>query len=48
MLTNALRALINNSLKKALIGKEKEKKKSNLCFNSFFIFHKINIKTFLK
>ena len=24
---NALRALINNSLKKALIGKEKEKKK---------------------
>ena len=28
MLTNALRALINNSLKKALIGKEKEKKKA--------------------
>ena len=27
MLTNALRTLINNSLKKALIGKEKEKEK---------------------
>ena len=27
MLTNALKALINNSLIKALIGKEKEKEK---------------------
>ena len=48
MLTNALRALINNSLKKALIGKEKEKKKVIYVLIVFFIFHKSNIKTFLK
>ena len=45
MLTNALKTLVNNSVKKKFYGKRK--KKINVLID-FFIFHKNNIKTFLK
>ena len=47
MLTNTLRALINNPLKKVFMGNEKKKKVINI-LTTFFIFHKSGIKTFLK
>ena len=45
MLTNALKTLVNNSVKKKFYGKRK--KKINILID-FFIFYKNNIKTFLK
>ena len=45
MLTNALRALINNPFKESFY----KKKKSNLCFGKIFFFlHKSDVITFLK
>ena len=45
MLTNALRILINNLFKKSFLGKEK---KIINVLTAFFIFHKSNVKIFLK
>ena len=45
MLTSALRELINNSVKKSFYGK---RKKAINVLIIFFIFHKSDIKTFLK
>ena len=46
MLTSALRALVNNLVKESFYGKGK--KKSINVLTVFFIFHKSDIKTFLK
>ena len=46
MLTNALRALINNSFKESFYGKRKKKVINVLTV--FFISHKSSVKTFLK
>ena len=46
MLTSALRALVNNLVKESFYGKRK--KKSINVLTVFFIFHKSDIKTFLK
>ena len=45
MLTNALRALVNNPSKESFYGK---KKKVINVLIAFFISHKIDVKTFLK
>ena len=45
MLTNTFRVLVNNTLKKTFIGKGK--KIINI-LTAFFIYHKNNVKTFLK
>ena len=45
MLTSALRALVNNSVKKSFY--RKRKKKINI-LTAFFISHKSDVKTFLK
>ena len=45
MLTNALRALVNNPFKKKIMRKEK---KAINVLTVFFIFHKNSVKTFLK
>ena len=45
MLMNALRALINNLIKKSFYGK---RKKTINVLTVFFIFYKSNVKTFLK
>ena len=47
MLTNAFRALVNNPFKENFYGKEKKKKAINV-LTAFFIFHKSNVKIFLK
>ena len=46
MLTNALKALFKNPVKESFY--EKIKKKVNNVLTVFFIFHKNNVKTFLK
>ena len=46
MLTSALRALVKNPVKK--IFYEKKKKKTINVLTVFFIFHKSDVKTFLK
>ena len=46
MLTSALRALVKNSVKESFY--RKKKKKTINILTVFFIFHKSNIKTFLK
>ena len=46
MLTSALRALVKNPVKESFYGKRKEKVINVLTI--FFIFHKNDIKTFLK
>ena len=46
MLTNILRALVNNPFKKIFYGKRKKKVINVLTV--FFIFHKNSVKTFLK
>ena len=48
MLTSALRALIKNPVKESFYGKKKKKKKAINVFITFFIFHKSDVKTFLK
>ena len=45
MLTSALRALVKNPVKKSFYGKEK---KTINVLTAFFIFHKSDVKTFLK
>ena len=45
MLTNALSALVNNPIKESFY--ERKKKTINI-LTVFFIFHKSNVKTFLK
>ena len=45
MLRSVLRALVNNPVQKKFM--EKEKKTINV-LTVFFIFHKSNVKTFLK
>ena len=45
MLMNALRALVKNLVKESFYGKRK--KKINILI-TFFIFHKSDVKTFLK
>ena len=45
MLTDALRAMVNNPFKEIFIGKEK--KKINV-LTAFLIFHKSSVKNFLK
>ena len=45
MLTSALRALVNNSVKESFY--EKRKKAINI-LTAFFIFHKNDVKSFLK
>ena len=45
MLTSVLRVLVNNPVKKKFM--EKENKTINV-LTVFFIFHKSNVKTFLK
>ena len=45
MLTNTLRALINNSFKENFYGK---RKKTINILTVFFISHKSDVKTFLK
>ena len=47
MLTSALRALVNNSVKESFYGKRKKKKPINV-LAAFFISHKSDVKTFLK
>ena len=47
MLTNALWALDNNPFKESFYGKRKKKAINNLTV-FFFIFHKSDVKTFLK
>ena len=46
MLRSVLRALVNNPVQKKFM--EKEKKKTINILTVFFIFHKSNVKTFLK
>ena len=46
MLTDVFRAMLIIHLKKVFIGKEK--KKANNVLIAFFIFHKSDVKTFLK
>ena len=46
MLTSALRALVKNLVKESFYGKKKKKTISFL--TNFFIFHKSDIKIFLK
>ena len=46
MLTSALRALVKNPVKESFYGKRKEKVINVLI--TFFISHKIDVKTFLK
>ena len=46
MLTNALKILVNNPFKESFYGKKKKKVINVL--TTFFIFHKNDIKTFLK
>ena len=46
MLTSALRALVKNPVKESFYGKRKEKVINVLTI--FFIFHKSDIKTFIK
>ena len=45
MLTSALRALVKNPIKESLYGK---RKKIINVLTIFFIFHKSDVKTFLK
>ena len=45
MLTNALKTLVKNLVKESFFGK---KKKAINVLTDFFIFHKSNVKTFLK
>ena len=45
MLTNALRALAKNPIKESFYGK---RKKTINVLTVFFIFHKSDVKTFLK
>ena len=45
MLTNVLRALVNNSFKENFQG---EKKQLINVFTDFFIFHKSGVKTYIK
>ena len=45
MLMSAFRALINNLIKKSFYGK---RKKTINVLTIFFIFHKSNVKNFLK
>ena len=46
MLTSALRVLVNNLVKESFYGKRK--KKTINVLTVFFIFHKSDVKTFLK
>ena len=46
MLTDAFRAMVNNQFRESLYGKRKEKQFNIL--TTFFIFHKSDVKTFLK
>ena len=46
MLTSALRALVNNPIKESFYGKRK--KKTINILTGFFIFHKSDVKNFLK
>ena len=46
MLTNALKILVNNPFKESFYGKKKKKVINFL--TTFLIFHKNDIKTFLK
>ena len=46
MLTSALNKLVNNLVKVSFLGKKK--KKAINVLTDFFIFHKSNVKTFLK
>ena len=46
MLTDALRAMVNNPFKENFIGKEKKKTINVLI--AFLIFHKSSVKNFLK
>ena len=45
---NALRALVNNPLKKSFYRKKKKKKKLINDLTAFFISNKSDVKTFLK
>ena len=45
MLTSALKTLVKNLVKESFFG---EKKKAINVLTDFFIFHKSNVKTFLK
>ena len=45
MLTDALRAMVNNPFKEIFIGKEK---KTINVLTAFLIFHKSSVKNFLK
>ena len=47
MLTNALRAMVNDPYKESFYRKRKKNKTINV-LTAFFIFHKSNVKTFLK
>ena len=47
MLTSALKALVNNPVKESFYEEKKKKKTINV-LTTFFISHKINVKTFLK
>ena len=48
MLTSALRAFVKNLVKESFYEKRKKKKAINVLTVFFFIFHKSDIKTFLK
>ena len=47
MLTSVFRVLVNNPVKESFYGKRKKKAINNLTV-FFFIFHKSDVKTFLK
>ena len=47
MLMNTLRTLVNNPFKESFLWEKKRKKTINI-LTSFFIFHKSDVKIFLK
>ena len=49
MLTDALKAMVNNPFKESFYGKKKEKKRKAInVLTTFFISHKSGVKTFIK
>ena len=48
MLTDALRAMVNNPFKESFYEKREKKKKVINVLTNFFISHKSCVKTFLK
>ena len=45
---DALRVMVNNPFKESFDGKRKKKKKAINILTTFFIFHKSDVKIFLK